>query len=110
MPHREEQEVVLIYKPIYLRRYQTYSQLFLWKVVNKKVNVSRKYFDDTKAMARNYYLNGSCDINGTSGTSVQILGRFNFISQLEKYNNKIYFKNMAKVISEILLITFLLQK
>ena len=104
MPHREEQEVVLIYKPIYLRRYQTYSQLFLWKVVNKKVNVSRKYFDDTKAMARNYYF------NGTSGTSVQILGRFNLISQLEKYNNKIYFKNMAKVISEILLITFLLQK
>lgn len=65
-------------------------------VVNKKVNVSRKYFDDTKAMARNYYLNGICDINGTPGTSVQILGRFNFINQLEKYNNKIYFKNNEK--------------
>ncbi len=60
--------------------------------VNRKVNVSRKYFDDTKAMARKYYLTGTCEIEGQEGTIQQILGRFNYINQLEKYNNKIFFK------------------
>ena len=61
-------------------------------VVNKKINVSRKYFDDTKAMAQKYYITGTCEINGTSANHRQILGRFNFINQLEKYNNKLFFK------------------
>lgn len=65
--------------------------------VNRKVNVSRKYFDSTKAMARKYYLTGTCEINGQEATYKQILGRFNYINQLEKYNNKIFFKqNEAK--------------
>lgn len=64
--------------------------------VNRKINVSRKYFDNTKAMARNYYLNGCCKINGKSGSYKQILGRFNFINQVEKYNNKLFFKKNEK--------------
>ena len=64
--------------------------------VNSKVNVSRKYFDDTKAMARKYYMTGTCNINGKEGTAQQILGRFNFINQVEKYNNKLLFKRNEK--------------
>lgn len=64
--------------------------------VNKKVNVSRKYFDDTKAMAHHYYQHGICTIDGLPGNSQKILGRFNFINQLEKYNNKLMFKKNEK--------------
>lgn len=64
--------------------------------VNKKVNVSRKYFDDTKAMAHKYYKEGNCTISGKPGDYHKILGRFNFINQLEKYNNKLIFKKNEK--------------
>lgn len=61
-------------------------------VVNHKVNVSRKYFDKTKAMAHRYYLTGELTIDGKESNVNQLLGRFDFINQLEKYNNKLLFK------------------
>lgn len=67
-------------------------------IVNKKVNVSRKYFDDTKAMALKYYMTGTCEINDEQAARKQILGRFNFINQIEKYNNKLFFKNNEKTL------------
>ena len=56
-------------------------------VVNKKINVQRKYFKDTKAMAFNLYSSGAFFINGEEVSINKLEGRFTFINQLVKYNN-----------------------
>lgn len=57
--------------------------------VNKKLNVDRNYYKNTKAMAHNLYTQGSFKINGEDGTINQLEGRFAFINQLVRYNNKL---------------------
>lgn len=58
-------------------------------VVNKKVNVNRIYYKETRAMAHQLYKQGSFEINGKPATLNQLEGRFSFINQLTWYNNKI---------------------
>lgn len=58
-------------------------------VVNKKLNINREYYKETKAMAHNLYSKGSFVINGKEGTINQLEGRFAFIDQIELYNNRI---------------------
>ena len=58
-------------------------------VVNKKINVSQDYYRQTRAMAHALYSKGEFLINGKVGTIDQLEGRFSFIDQLIKYNNKI---------------------
>ena len=58
-------------------------------VVNKKVQVPRNYYKKVRAMAHSLYKNGSYTIDGKEGTINQLEGRFSFIDQLTKYNNKI---------------------
>lgn len=57
-------------------------------VVNQKVNVDRAYYRETKAMAHHQYREGTFTIRGTEGTLNQLEGRFAFINQICKYNNK----------------------
>ncbi len=58
-------------------------------VVNKKLNVDRKYYKMTRAMAYELYKNGEFKIDGKeSGTINQLEGRFSYINQLDKYNSK----------------------
>ncbi|MGV3265646.1 retron Ec67 family RNA-directed DNA polymerase/endonuclease [Cytobacillus pseudoceanisediminis] len=57
-------------------------------VVNKKINVNRAYYKETRAMAHQLYKQGKFEINGEPGTLSQLEGRFSFINQLTWYNNK----------------------
>lgn len=57
-------------------------------IVNKKVNVDRAYYKKTKAMAHHLYTHGNFEIDGHPGTLGQLEGRFSFIDQLDRYNNK----------------------
>ena len=59
-------------------------------VVNKKLNVDRKYYKMTRAMAHELYKNGEYTIDKKeSGTINQLEGRFSYINQLDKYNSKL---------------------
>lgn len=58
-------------------------------VVNKKINVNRNYYKETRAMANRLYKQGKFEINDKVGTLNQLEGRFAFINQLTSYNNKI---------------------
>lgn len=57
-------------------------------VVNKKVNVDRRYYKDTRAMANCLYKTGSFKIDGQVATIKQLEGRLTFINQLQWENNK----------------------
>ncbi|MEH7553392.1 retron Ec67 family RNA-directed DNA polymerase/endonuclease [Bacillus altitudinis] len=58
-------------------------------VVNKKINVNRYYYKETRAMAHQLYKHGSFEINGAPATLNQLEGRFAFINQLSWYNNRL---------------------
>lgn len=61
-------------------------------VVNKKINVKRDYFKNTKAMAYKLYKDGEFEIDGKLGTLEQLNGRFSFIFQATQYNNYLLYK------------------
>lgn len=58
-------------------------------VVNQKIHVSQEYYKQTRAMAHHLYTQGSCILNGKPMSLAQIEGRFSYIDQLERYNNRI---------------------
>lgn len=58
-------------------------------IVNKKLNVSRAYVRETRAMAHELYTSGKYYIDGKPGTVAQLEGRFSFIDQLDHYNNSL---------------------
>ena len=58
-------------------------------VVNKKIAVNPTYYRYTKAMAHALYSKGEFTIDGKPGTLAQLEGRFSFINQIDKYNNKL---------------------
>ncbi|WP_307480553.1 retron Ec67 family RNA-directed DNA polymerase/endonuclease [Cytobacillus purgationiresistens] len=69
-------------------------------VVNKKINVNRIYYKETRAMAHQLFKQGSFEINGEPATLNQLEGRFAFINQLTWYNNKVdgvkhHFNNLS---------------
>lgn len=61
-------------------------------VVNKKLNVKREYFKNTKAMAFHLYKDEKFEIDGVAGTMDQLNGRFSFINQIDQYNNYLLYK------------------
>lgn len=73
-------------------QYHTSQQKVTGLVVNQKVNIDRSYFRETKAMADHLYREGSYKIGGIEGTVSQLEGRFAFINQIDKFNNKRYSK------------------
>lgn len=58
-------------------------------VVNEKININRKYYRTTRAMANNLYKKGKFIIDGDEGNIKQLEGRFAFINKLDHYNNKL---------------------
>lgn len=70
-------------------QYNDSQQKVTGLVVNQKVNVDRAYCRETKAMAYHQYREGYFTIGGKEGTLDQLEGRFAFINQIDKYNNKI---------------------
>lgn len=58
-------------------------------VVNQKLSVGREFCRNTKAMAHTLYAKGSFTIDASEGTMDQLEGRFTFIDQLDKYNNRL---------------------
>ena len=56
-------------------------------VVNKKINIRRTFFQETKAMAHHLYVHGEYTINNVPGNMRQLEGRFSFINQIDHYNN-----------------------
>lgn len=74
-----------------------YRQKVTGLVVNKKINVAREYYKETRAMAHQLYKTGSFFIEENKrGTINQLEGRFSFINQIEKYNNIIDIKKEEK--------------
>lgn len=69
-------------------QYKDSKQKVTGLVVNDKIQVDRDYYKETRAMAHNLYINGEFEIGSKSGTLEQLEGRFAFIDQLCKYNNK----------------------
>ncbi|MEI3551606.1 MAG: retron Ec67 family RNA-directed DNA polymerase/endonuclease [Acutalibacteraceae bacterium] len=69
-------------------QYRESQQKVTGLVVNKKINVARDYYKQTRAMADKLYKDGVFYINEKRGTIGQLEGRFSFIDQLCKYNNK----------------------
>lgn len=57
--------------------------------VNRKINVPKEYYKNTRAMAHNLYKNGEFLIDGEQGTINKLEGRFAFINQLDKWNNRL---------------------
>ena len=57
--------------------------------VNKKINVSRKFIKQTKAMVDQLFKANSFYIDDTFGTEEQLEGRLAFINQLDWYNNEL---------------------
>lgn len=69
-------------------QYKQSRQVVTGLVVNKKVNVPRDFYKNTRAMANSLYKNGSFTINGLEGSLKQLEGRFSFINHINKENNK----------------------
>lgn len=82
---------------------KNHRQMVTGLIVNKKVNVKRKFFKETKAAALSFYKNGECFLDGKKATINQINGRFSFINQVDSYNphpqdmqNKIIYNSREK--------------
>ena len=57
--------------------------------VNKKINVSRKFIKQTRAMVDQLFKTNGFSIDNTFGTEEQLEGRLAFINQLDWYNNEL---------------------
>lgn len=58
-------------------------------IVNKKLNVPHLFYKNTRAMANQLYKTGHFYIDSGEGTLNQLEGRFSYIDQLTKYNNRL---------------------
>ena len=64
--------------------------------VNNKINASRNFINQTRAMANQLYKKDNFQINGKDGTLAQLEGRFSFINQLDWFNNRLEYKRTNK--------------
>lgn len=74
-------------------QYRDSRQVVTGLTVNKKVNVSRDFYKETRAMAYSLYKNGNFMINGQPATINQLEGRLSFINHVDRENNKTRKKN-----------------
>lgn len=70
-------------------QYRDSKQAVTGLVVNKKINVDRNYYKNTRSMAHSLYTTGEFIIDKKKGTINQLEGRFSFINQVDKYNNQL---------------------
>lgn len=64
--------------------------------VNEKVNVNRKFINETRAMANQLYKTHSFQIDGQDGFIDQLEGRLAYINQLDWFNNKKEYERTGK--------------
>lgn len=76
--------------------YKDSKQTVTGLVVNKKISVDRVYYKHVRAMAHQLYKTGEFVIDGQVGTLAQLEGRFSFINEIERYNNRINHQNQNK--------------
>ena len=69
--------------------YSNSKQVVTGLTVNKIINSNKLFIKNTRAMAHSLYKNGKFTIDGREGTINHLEGRFSFINQLDKYNNKL---------------------
>ncbi|EPT37232.1 retron Ec67 family RNA-directed DNA polymerase/endonuclease [Streptococcus agalactiae] len=74
-----------------------YRQTVTGLTVNKKVNVRQDYYKRTRSMAHSLYTTEKYEINGRNGTINQLEGRFSFINDLVKYNNRLVEQNSLRL-------------
>lgn len=65
----------------------TKSQRVTGLTVNKKLGVGKYYYKQTRAMAHHLYTKAYFEIQGEEGNINKLEGRFNYIDQIDKYNN-----------------------
>ena len=82
-------------------QYKNSRQVVTGLVVNKKVNVNRDFYKETRAMANSLYKNDEIKINGKSATINQLEGRLSFINQIDRDNNKVKKKSNKKFHSHL---------
>lgn len=68
--------------------YKDSKQSVTGLTVNKKINVDKQFYKDTRAMAHQLYKTGEFLINGEQGSLLQLEGRLSFINEIERYNNR----------------------
>ncbi len=68
--------------------YRDSRQMVTGLITNKKIGVDHRYYKQVRAMADSLYKTGAYRIDGVEGTIRQLEGKFAFIDQLDKYNNK----------------------
>lgn len=69
--------------------YKDSKQTVTGLVVNKKINIDHEYYKKVRAMANNLYKNNKFYIDGKEGTINNLEGRFSYINEIDKYNNKL---------------------
>lgn len=74
-------------------QYRESKQMVTGLVVNKKVNINRKFYRETRAMAISQYLTGAFKIDNEEGNLKRLEGRFAFINQIDRFNKKRNSKN-----------------
>ena len=98
----EELEIIIIRSGFRVNskktHFQEYNgrQLVTGLLVNKKINVKKDFYKKTRSMANTLYKTGKFTINGAEGTINQLEGRFSFINDLVKYNNRLEELNSLK--------------
>lgn len=68
-------------------QYRDSRQTVTGLTVNKIINVDRRYYKETRAMAHQLYETGSFQINGVPSTLAQLEGRFAFIYRFDLENS-----------------------
>ncbi|MBC1419910.1 retron Ec67 family RNA-directed DNA polymerase/endonuclease [Listeria fleischmannii] len=68
-------------------QFKDYHQEVTGLTVNKKVNVKRFYYRQTRAMAHRLYKTGEFEIDGKKGTIDQLEGRFSFMYKVASYGS-----------------------
>lgn len=57
-------------------------------IVNRKINVPREFYKDTRAMAYSLYKVGQFTIDNRKGTLAELEGRFSYIYEVDSFNEK----------------------
>ena len=81
-------------------QYNSSRQEVTGLTTNKKINANRIFINKTRAMANSLYQTNNFQINGEDGSINQLEGRFSFINQLDRENNRLEYQLTRKKINK----------
>lgn len=81
-------------------QYNSSRQEVTGLTTNKKINANRIFINKTRAMANSLYQTNNFQINGENGSINQLEGRFSFINQLDRENNRLEYQLTKKKINK----------